>query len=98
MDNAADPRPSEELLESTHSFPSVYQIKAIGADTADFVDRVVDAVLNEVSGPAEVEFTTRSTQSGRHTSVTLDINVQSAHQIREIYARIREVEGLTMLL
>ena len=40
-----DHRPALELLESTHVFPGVYQIKAIGAMANDFERRVVEAVL-----------------------------------------------------
>jgi hypothetical protein len=29
--------------------------------------------------------------------LTLDISVQTAEQVRDIYARIRELEGLTLL-
>ena len=39
-----DHRPSVELLESTHLFPGVYQIKAIGSAEDDFAGRVVAAV------------------------------------------------------
>ena len=98
MEDSKDHRPSEELLESHHAFPGAYQIKAIGADTGDFVDRVLAAVLIEVSGPGEIDHSVRTTAGGRHVSVTLEINVQSAQQVRDIYARIREIEGLTMLL
>jgi putative lipoic acid-binding regulatory protein len=98
MEVPGDHRPSEELLESAHAFPSVYRIKAIGADVDQFVDRVIAAVLMEVAGPSDIDYSVRSTASGRHAAVTLDINVSSANQVREIYARIREVEGLTMLL
>ncbi len=39
----------------------------------------------------------RTTPAGRHLALTLDISVQSAEQVRAIYAEIREVEGLTLL-
>ena len=93
MDNL----PSQELLESHHAFPGVYQIKAIGSTEGNFPERVVSAVLQEVAGPSEVDYSVRHTSGGRHAAVTLDINVQSAEQVRAIYARIHEVEGLTML-
>lgn len=92
-----DHRPSRELLESTHSFPGVYQIKAIGVADEDFEGRVVEAVVAELAGPSEVDYSVRSTPGGRHVAVTLEITVQSAEQVRGIYARLNELKGLTLL-
>ncbi|HWE40616.1 MAG TPA: DUF493 domain-containing protein [Isosphaeraceae bacterium] len=93
----ADHRPSVDLLESTHAFPGEYQIKAIGAADDDFAGRVVEAVVSELATPSELDYSIRSTQGGRHVALTLDITVQSAEQVRAIYARIHEVEGLKLL-
>lgn len=93
-----DHRPSLDTLESTHFFPGVYQIKAIGASDDDFERRVVEVVVAELSGPAELDYRVRTTPGGRHVAVTLDITVQSAEQVRTIYGRIRETKGLTLLL
>jgi putative lipoic acid-binding regulatory protein len=92
-----DHRPSIELLESTHTFPGVYQMKAIGLAEEDFTDRVVDAVVSELAGPSELDYSVRSTPGGRHVALTLEITVQTAEQVRGIYARIRELKGLTLL-
>jgi putative lipoic acid-binding regulatory protein len=92
-----DHRPSNELLESTHVFPGVYQIKAIGDASDDFASRVVGVAVAELAGPSEVDHSVRTTPGGRHVAVTLDLTVQTAEQVRAIYARIREVEGLKLL-
>ena len=92
-----DHRPSEDLLESNHSFPGTYQIKAIGSADDDFVARVVEAVVSELATPGELDHSVRVTPNGRHVSLTMHMNVQSADQVRAIYARIREVKGLTLL-
>jgi putative lipoic acid-binding regulatory protein len=97
-EHVMDTRPSEDLLESHHAFPGVYHIKAIGSLDDDFPARVVAAALTELAGPSEIEHVVRETKGGRHASVSLDITVQSAEQVRAIYERIREVEGLTLLL
>ena len=93
-----DGLPPEELLESVHSFPGSYQIKAIGEVDDDFPGRVLAAVLEEVSGPGEVDLSLRETKGGRHVAVTMAVTVQSSRQVLAIYARIREVRGLTLLL
>jgi putative lipoic acid-binding regulatory protein len=92
-----DHRPSEDLLESNHPFPGTYQIKAIGTSEDDFVSRVVDAVVSELATPSELDHSVRVTPNGRHVSLTLEMNVQSADQVRAIYARLRDVKGLTLL-
>jgi putative lipoic acid-binding regulatory protein len=92
-----DHRPSEDLLVSNHQFPGTYQIKAIGSSDDDFAGRVVEAVVSELATPSELVHTIRETPGGRHLSLTLEMNVQSADQVRAIYARIREVKGLTLL-
>ncbi len=92
-----DHRPSEELLESTHQFPGVYQIKAIGASKDGFEGRVLEAAASEVATPGEIDYSVRSTPDGRHIAITMDVTVQTAAQVRAIYARIREVEGLALL-
>jgi uncharacterized protein len=92
-----DHRPSEDLLEASHPFPGTYQIKAIGTPDDDFVGRVVEAVVSELATPEELDHKIRMTPGGRHVSLTMEMNVQSADQVRAIYARIREVKGLTLL-
>lgn len=92
-----DHRPSEDLLESTHPFPGTYQIKAIGAADDDFVGRIVEAAASELATPGELDHSVRMTPNGRHVSLTLDMNVQSADQVRAIYARLRDVKGITLL-
>lgn len=92
-----DHRPSLDLLESSHTFPGTYQIKAIGAAEDGFADRVVAAVVAELATPGEVDYSLRTTPGGRHVSLTLDVTVQNADQVRAIYAGVREVKGLTFL-
>lgn len=89
--------PSVELLESVHMFPGVYQIRAIGSTEGGFTDRVLEVVRGELATPSEVDHAERFTEDGRHVSVKLDINVQNAEQIRTIYTRLHEVEGLRLL-
>ena len=92
-----DHRPSLELLESNHQFPGTYQIKAIGAAEADFAGRVIAAAVEELASTMELDHSIRSTRDGRHVAVTLELTVQSADQVRDIYARLQAVSGLTLL-
>jgi putative lipoic acid-binding regulatory protein len=92
-----DHRPSVELLESTHSFPGDYKIKAIGLADDDFESRVVEAVCSLLPARSDLDYSVRATPGGRYIAITLDIVVQSAEQVREIYAEIHGVKGLTHL-
>ena len=92
-----DHRPSEDLLEANHPFPGQYQIKAIGLVDDNFVGRVVEAATSELATRGELDHSCRITPNGRHVSLTLEMNVQSADQVRAIYAKLREVKGVTLL-
>lgn len=94
----SDHRPSVELLESTHAFPGTYQIKAIGVAAGDFEGRVLAAVQEVLAAPSDVDYSVRGTPDGRHIALTLDLTVQTAEQVRSIYALVRDVDGLKLLL
>ena len=90
--------PSVELLEATHQFPCVFAFKAIGVTTDCFVGRVLSAVKTELSEDVEPSFSTRTTAGGKHTSVTVEPEVESAHHIIAIYHRIHALEGIVMVM
>lgn len=93
-----DQLPDRELLESTHAFPCPYTFKAIGAADDHFVGRVIAAVRGELSEEIEPPFSTRETSGGRHVCVTIEPPVEDADAVLAIYASLREVEGLVLLL
>ncbi len=92
-----DHRPSVELLESIHSFPGEYKIKAIGLADNDFEGRVVEAACAHLPARSDLDYSVRTTAGGRYIAITLDMTVQSAEQVRAIYAEIHEIKGLTHL-
>lgn len=94
----AGPFPSIELLESTHQFPCQYTFKAIGLTTDCFVERVLAAVKQELDPDAEPAFSTRMTAGGKHTGVTVEPEVDSAHHVIAIYHRIHALEGIVMVM
>ncbi len=87
-----------DLLESSHSFPGSYQIKVIGSADDDFVERVLAAVVSELLAESSIDHKVRSTPGGRHVAITLQVHVQSAQQVRNIYKSVNEVRGLAYLL
>jgi putative lipoic acid-binding regulatory protein len=94
----SDHRPPAELLEASHSFPGVYTIKAIGSAADEFERRVVEVVVAALESAADLEYTVRQTPGGRHVAVSLEITARSGEHVREIYDRLRTVEGMKILL
>jgi len=93
-----DNRPSVEALESVHTFPGTYHIKVIGDAADDLVGRVVAVVHEQLPAHSDLDYNVRESSGGRHVALTLMIAVQTAEQVREIYARLGEVAGVTMIL
>ena len=93
-----DNRPSIDLLESNHTFPGIYQIKAIGMSDDDFEARVIETVRSELSTPSDLTHVVKATPGGRHVSLTLDVLVQNADQVRTIYDKLKDLKGVTLLL
>lgn len=93
MDNL----PSIDLLNNTHRFPCAFIFKAIGLVEKDFAVRLVAAVRDELAHDVDPPFSTRSTPSGKHVSVTIEPTVQSAEEVIAVYRRIRGVTGLVMV-
>jgi putative lipoic acid-binding regulatory protein len=87
-----------ELLESCHPFPGTFQIKAIGEAEDGFEGRVIAIVREELPAPSDLDHSVRMAKGGRHIALTLDVTVQSAKQVLAIYARLRDVRGLKLLL
>ena len=90
--------PNEELLDSIHSFPCPFRFKVIGNASDHFVGRVLAAFRLELPDGSEPSFSTRTTSGGRHVCVTVEPVMQSATDVIAVYARLRDLEGLVMLL
>lgn len=88
-----------ELLESTHSFPCAYMLKAIGTNQDDFVKRCVKAIAATIGvTPDDVPFTTRTTPNGRHVAVTMTPTLTSAEQALEAESMLQRVDGVVMTM
>ena len=90
--------PPRELLDETHSFPCRFTFKAIGLANDDFALRVVAAVRATLAQDFDAPYELRETSGGRHVAVTIEPWVESSQQVIEIYAAIRNLDGLVMLM
>jgi putative lipoic acid-binding regulatory protein len=93
-----DNLPNLELLESMHEFPGPYVFKVIGSTEGNFIGRVLAAVRSELAESIEPAFSVRKTAGKRHVCVTIEPPVDDGAQVLAIYRRLREVDGLVMLL
>jgi uncharacterized protein len=87
-----------ELLRATHEFPCRFMFKAIGRTDDNFVEQVVAVVRAELEHEFDSPFSLKHTSGGRHVSVTIEPWVETAEQVLSVYACIRTVPGLVMLL
>ncbi len=90
--------PTIPSLEATHAFPCHYTLKIIGANTDAFEASVV-RVAGEVSGyPDAVRASSRPSSKGNHRAVTVEVYVQTAHQVQALYVAMRELDDVRMML
>ncbi|MFH1061001.1 MAG: DUF493 domain-containing protein [Pseudomonadota bacterium] len=99
----AEPALSAEalaLLERFHHFPGEYMFKIIGFGGAEFTAAVSDAaaaVLGPLGGPGR-RVGSRPSSGGRYTAVTLEVEVSGARQVLDIYAALKQVQGVVVLV
>ena len=90
--------PDVELLKAHHRFPGSFEVKAFGPSTPEFRQSVLSAV-NGVHGVAEAEVARENrTRSGDRCSLTVRLQAETAEVVLEVYDRLHEVHGLTLLL
>lgn len=83
----------EDLLE----FPCHYQFKALGLAGESFQQAIVAAVGLYVTVPADsVRF--NPSGKGNYQSVSVLVTLHDYEQLVNIYAEMRKVDGLKMLL
>ncbi len=89
---------ARELLDDTHAFPCDYIIKAIGQTRSDFAERIVQAARRGLGRDADVRCSLRHTPNRRHVAITLELAVRSPDEVLAVYAQIKTVKGLMVLL
>jgi putative lipoic acid-binding regulatory protein len=92
-----DYQPSLELLEATHEFPGPFMFKVVGTADEHFVGRVLATVRSQLPEDQEPAFSTRHTANGRHVCVTMEPVVNSAADVIDLYAVLKDVPGVIML-
>lgn len=84
---------SKDLLE----FPCHYQFKAMGLSGDEFKDAVIAAVEKHVSVPADC-VRCRPSGKGTYQAVSVLVTLHNYDQLTSIYAELRKIDELKMLL
>ncbi len=90
--------PSIEVLESRHQFPGPFLFKVIGHADNNFVARAVSAIRETLNLVEDPPCSLRQTAHGRHVSVSLEPDCETAQQVLDVYQAILRLDGLVMLL
>lgn len=84
---------TEDLLE----FPCHYTFKAVGVSGDEFCERIISAAGSCAVFSREAVHVRPSTK-GTYQSVSLIIRLENYQQLKDIYAGMKQVPGLKMLL
>lgn len=83
----------EDLLE----FPCHYQFKAVGMAGDEFKDAVVE-VISQLATVAADAVKTRPSGKGKYQSVSVMVTLFNFEQLKNIYAGLKQIQGMKMLL
>lgn len=87
-----------ELLLSVHEFPGPYIWKVIGRAENDFADRILEQFRTALELEFDPPHTVRETAAGRHIALTIETWMESGDDVLDLYTRLRETEGVVVLL
>lgn len=93
-----DRETSLDRLNQTHEFPGRFMFKIIGENSPELVAGVVQAAVTVLGPKVMPTVTTRESAHGRHQAITMVVDVQSAEGVLDVYAALRTVSGVRLLL
>ncbi|MCF6178159.1 MAG: DUF493 domain-containing protein [Geopsychrobacter sp.] len=89
----SEPTKPEDLLE----FPCQFTFKAVGSSGPDFSSAIAAAVGLHAVVPRDA-IHTRPSGKGNYQAVSIMVSLQSYQQLTAIYAAMKDVNGVKMLL
>ncbi len=84
-------------LASLVSFPSRFVFRVMGESGRDLPQACEQAVAAALSRPCD-EVQVQPSAKGRFLAVRLAVEVRSPEDILDVYARLRQVEGVRLVL
>ena len=84
-----------ELLESQHVFPGGYTFKVIYRSADGMSERICEAICESTGIEISVDnLAVRESSSANFLSMTLDLEVQSAQQVLDVYEVLGKMENI----
>ena len=84
--------------DNTISFPCVYPIKVIGADTDQFATRVLEIIARHDTTVDASRVSEKTSQSGKYRSLTVELFATGEPQIRTIFDALRNLPQVKLVL
>lgn len=86
------------LLEEHHCFPGEYTFKVIGFAGEEFTAAVQGAAARVLGPISPDQVRVRPSSGGRYVAVNLEVQVADSAQVLEVYAALRQVQGVVVLV
>lgn len=93
-----DNQESLRLLEEYHQFPGEYTFKIIGPNSHAWFAMVKQAAESVLGNIGDCLQTSASSSSQRYQSLSLCVHVADAAKVLEVYAALKKVPDVKMLL
>lgn len=89
--------PNLDLIEETHTFPTMFTFKVIGDHHDEFIADVLNHATCAVGRHRELEHSVRRSAAGNHTSISLKVMCHTAHEVHGVYVELLKIKGLRAL-
>ena len=83
-----------ELLESQHRFPGSYTFKIIYRSEEEMPDRIRDAVKAATGIDLPTDSAIRASSGANFQSMTLDLQVETAQDVLDVYEVLSKLENI----
>jgi len=87
-----------QALNELHEFPGEFMFKVIGENTPELIASVVQAAVTVLGPGTTPTVTTRESAHGRHQAITMMVRVPSAEGVLDVYAALKGLKGVKLLL
>ncbi|MBM4304567.1 MAG: DUF493 domain-containing protein [Deltaproteobacteria bacterium] len=90
--------PPIELLKSVHSFPGPYVFKIILQNEESIQNSVLTQIQKVLNLSSPPEFSSRTSENGKHTSLTVEVVLPTAEHVHTVYQSLHPLPGVLLLL
>ena len=84
--------------DNTISFPCVYPIKVIGADTDQFATQVLEIITTHDATVDASKVSEKTSQSGKYRSLTVELFATGEPHIQTIFEALRRLPQVKLVL